>query len=282
MPGLATVVRFRRRVLSLGCAGGWQRREFTIMTQERFKRRTVLAGLGAGAIGATIGVAALGRGGRPPYTKYTYAESQGDREALRVAWYETYNGRTIETQSDDTAANVSETLDPDGEPLYVADAPGPVIEIENVLPGDSGTLHVGLEAVAEDPVTVSMTGSLDANDENGFTEPELAAGDVSAVGELASNLEVTIWADTGIDLLGGVGACDGEQGLGESTIESGTLETVFGALQEGVPLVECLGTDARTYCLGLRWRLPEGTGNEVQSDGATFTLAFAPSLCEAR
>lgn len=252
------------------------------MKQERFTRRTILAGLGAGAIGLTLGVSALVTRGRQPYTKYTYATTQEDREALRVAWYETYNGRTLETQGDDTAANVSETLDPDREPVYVADAPGPVIEIDNVLPGDSGTLHVGLEAVADDPVTVTMTGSLDANDENGFTEPELVAGDVSAAGELASNLEVTIWADTGIDVLGGFGACDGNQGPGESTIESGTLESVFGILQDGVPLVECLGADARTYCLGLHWRLPEGTGNEVQSDRAAFTLAFVPSLCEVR
>lgn len=252
------------------------------MKQERFTRRTILAGLGAGAIGLTLGVSTLVGRGRPSYTKYTYATTQEDREALRVAWYETYNGRRLETQAGQADANVSETLDPDTEPLYVADAPGPVIQIENVLPGDSGTLHVGLEAVADDPVTVTMIGSLDANEENGLTEPERVAGDVSAVGELASNLEVTIWADTGIGALGSFGACDGNQGLGESTIGSGTLETVFGALREDVPLVECLGTDARTYCLGLRWRLPAGTGNVVQSDGATFTLAFAPSLCEGR
>jgi hypothetical protein len=252
------------------------------MTRNDFNRRTILAGTATGAVALVAGTTLLVSGRRPAYSKYTYAATPEDREALRVAWYETYNGQRLETQAGHADANVSDTLDPDREPVYVADAPGPVIQIGNVLPGDSGTLHVGLEAVADDPVTVTMTGSLDASDENGFTEPERVAGDVSAAGELASNLEVTIWADTGMDALGGFGACDGTQGLGESTIGSGTLETVFGDLQDGVSLVECLGTDARVYCLGLRWRLPAGTENDVQSDGATFTLAFAPSLCEVR
>jgi hypothetical protein len=250
------------------------------MTHARFKRRTVLAGLGAGAIGITAGASALTARGSPRYSKYTYAATQEDREALRVAWYETYNGQRMETQGNDTTANVSETLDPDTQPLYVADAPGPVIEIGNVLPGDSGTLHVGLEAVADDPVTVTMTGSLDANDENGFSEPEVDAGDVSTVGELASTIEATLWADRGLRLLGDLGACDGVHGTGEPTIATGSLEAVLGEVSTGIELVACLGRDARTYCLGFHWRLPNGTSNLVQTDGATFTLSFVPSLCE--
>jgi hypothetical protein len=160
-----------------------------------------------------------------------------------------------------------------------------VIQIGNVLPGDSGSLHIGLQAVADDPVTVSMTGSLDANDENGFSEPESAAGDTSPnVGELASNVETTIWDDTGV-ALGGFGACDGthqriiDGAIEEPVIESGTLETVLGNLTDRT-IVECLGTNADTYCIGFDWELPEGTTNEVQSDGATFTIAFVPTLCE--
>jgi hypothetical protein len=253
------------------------------MIHERFKRRSVLAVLGAGAIGATIGVAALARGSPPPYATYTYAATGEDREALRVAWYETYNGERLETQGANATANVSATLDPDTEPRYVADAPGPVIRIVDVLPGDSGTLHVGLEAVADDPVTVTMTGSLDANDENGLTEPERVAGDAGGAGELADSLELSLWADTGMRMLGGFGACDGTKDIGEPEIESGTLAAVLAPdrLGAGVELVECLGREASTYCLGLEWSLPETTANDVQSDGATFTLAFVPSLCEA-
>jgi hypothetical protein len=286
-PGVASktdadrpTVRFRRWALPLGIGTTGM----TTMKHERFNRRTILAGTGAGALALTAGVSVVATRGELPYTKYTYAyaATQEDREALRVAWYETYNGRPLESQGDDTAANVSETLDPDASPVYVDDAPGPVIELGNVLPGDSGRLHVGLEAVADDPVTVTMAGSLDANDENGITEPERVAGDVTPEGELAATLDVKIWRDTGVDVLGGFGACDGTQGLGESTIERGTLETVLGELQNDVPLVECLGSDARTYCIGIDWRLPARTTNQVQSDGVAFTLAFAPSLCEER
>jgi hypothetical protein len=252
------------------------------MTRERFRRRTILAGFGAGALAATAGLSRFARPGSPPYTKYTLASTQTNTEALRVAWYETYNGGILDTQGPDATANVSDTLDPGTEPLYVDDAPGPVIEIGNVLPGDAGTLHVGLEAVAEDPVTVTMTGSLDANDENDITEPERAAGDVTSVGELATTIETSIWADTGANVLGGVGACDGTRGIGEREIASGTLGGVLDGLEDGIELVSCLGQEARTYCLGFEWSFPEPTTNVAQTDGVAFTLSFVPTLCEGQ
>lgn len=236
--------------------------------------------MGAGALAITAGVSVVVTRGPPQYTKYTFAATQEEQEALRVAWYETYNGRPLESQGNHTTANVSETLDPEESPVYIDDAPGPVIQLGNVLPGDSGRLNVGLEAVATDPVTITMAGSLDANEENAVTEPELVAGDVTPDGELAASLEMTVWRDSGLDTVGGFGACEGTQGAGEETIGSGTLETVLRKFENGVQLVDCLGSQSRTYCIGVDWHLPIETTNQVQFDGVEFTLAFAPSLCE--
>ncbi|MFQ3293266.1 MAG: hypothetical protein ACI9PP_000090 [Halobacteriales archaeon] len=269
-------VRFRRWVLPLGIATTGM----NTMTKGRYNRRTILAGMGAGALAITAGVSVVVTRGPQPYTKYTYAATQVEQEALRVAWYETYNGRPLESQGNDTAANVSETLDPDESPVYVDDVTGPVIELVDVLPGDSGRLHVGLEAVADDPVTITMSGSLDGNQENGVTEPELVAGDVTPDGELATSLEMTVWRDSGVETLGGFGACDGTQGPGEETIGTGTLETVLDEFENDVQLVDCLASQARTYCIGVDWNLPIETSNQIQSDEVAFTLAFTPSLCE--
>jgi hypothetical protein len=244
-------------------------------------RRKLLAGVSLGAIGVVTGASALVDGSPPTYRKYTYAATQEDREALRVAWYEKYNGETLESQNGTPTANVSDTLDPNVLPYYVDDAPGPVIQIENVLPGDSGSLHVGLQAVADDPVTITMTGSLDTNDENGYTEPERRAGDSSEPGELGAQVQAKTWADTGINFLGGMGACNGSQeAVGERTIAEGSLEDTLSTLADGVTLVECLGTDVETFCVGFDWNLPKETGNQVQTDEVTFSVEFTPSLCE--
>lgn len=232
-----------------------------------------------GAIGFLSVGAGLGWGGRPPYTQYTYAQAVGntDNSILRVAWYETYNGTVQETQGSTTSAGVNVTLDPDQSPAYVADAPGPVIVLPDVMPGDSGALYVGLEAVElSTQVWVRLTPLV--TDENGLREPELSVGDTAAEGELQDAVRVRIFEDVGV---AGIGACDGRF-IGEPTLTGGSqfvpLTTAAADLADGVSLVDCLETGAN-YCLGFEWELPEGVGNDVQSDSVEFGLEFVGIPC---
>jgi len=245
----------------------------------RMTRRRVLAGLaGLGAIGAAG--TGLGWLGRPHgYTHYTYAQTVGDTDdgVLRVAWYETADGRLQETQGG-TGGDANATLDPDSEPAYVGEAPGPVIDLTGVVPGDSGSLVVGLEAV-ERPTRVWFRPTVDATDENGINEPEAKAGDATEDrGELQDVVEVRVWEDTGV-LASGIGACDGrfvgDPELTDGPTALGAVGTAFG---DGVRLVDCLEPGAN-YCLGLTWDLPAGTGNEIQTDSVDFSLRFVGIPC---
>ena len=245
----------------------------------KFTRRSVLAGAaGLGAIGATgTGVGLLGR---RPYTHYTYAQTVGDTNdaVLRVAWYETYNGQVEETQgSVDSDANA--TLDTGTDPAYVGEAPGPIVDLDGVMPGDSGSLTIGLEAV-EQPATVWFRVLVGATDENGINEPEAKAGDTTAAqGELQDHVSVRLWRDEGI-LDSGVGRCDGRYTSGERQFTDGQvpLGTVAGEYPDGEPLVDCLEPGAN-YCVGLAWDLPADTGNEIQTDSVDFSLEFVGIPC---
>jgi len=255
----------------------------------RYTRRRVLASgaLGALALGTGIG-SMTGTGRTPSYTGYTYAQTDDAVVApeVSVAWWEAYNGEVLETQAGAGGGAANETLSPAASPAYVADHEGPVVTLDDVVPGDSGALAVGLHVESLPPtedgveVWVRLTA---AEAENGVVEPEAASGDVPGNGgELGRALDVTVWADGGV---GGVGACDGaltQLGDGvrfEPVLAEGSLRDVAGTLADGVPLVEDCLADGDTRCLGLSWRLPSSVENAVQTDGVTFSLSCAAVGC---
>lgn len=244
----------------------------------KFTRRSVLAGAaGLGAIGATG--TGLGWFGHRPYTHYTYAQTVGDTNdaVLRVAWYETYNGRVVETQGG-TDSDANATLDPATDPQYVGEAPGPVIDLIDVVPGDSGSLVIGLQAV-EESARVWFRPTVADTDENGINEPEAKAGDTSdSLGELQDHVSVRIWRDTGA-FDSGIGGCDGRF-LGDPELTSGAtpLGEVGTTFEDGLLLVDCLRA-GENYCLGLSWDLPADTGNEIQTDSVAFSLQFVGIPC---
>lgn len=254
------------------------------MTQT-YNRRTVLAGLGA------VGVTAFGtqavRGRSPPYTHYTYAQTDSDTGGIRlsVAWYETYNGKFQEAQNASTETNATRVTDPDQVPYYVAEANGPIVTLGNVLPGDSGSVQIGLLAdrAPELPIEVWFRPVLRANDENGVVEPEIRdareddPGDGSSDGELAGATQVRFYKDDGI-----IGGCDGEFWLTDTPIsDRGPMDAVFDDLEVGVNLTDdgCLAEGERR-CFGFTWELPAGTGNHVQTDSVSFDLEFVAVECE--
>ncbi|MFW6458644.1 MAG: hypothetical protein ACOCY6_04430 [Halodesulfurarchaeum sp.] len=254
-------------------------------------RRQLLAGLG----GATIvfGGTALAR--RPPtFTQYTYAEPTDDTSdgILRIAWYETRNGTFVENQGG-TDDGEEVTLDPDVTPEYLleaterTDVAGPVLTLSNVLPGDFGTLVVGLEVVEEeapDPIALWLAGELTESAENGINEPERSAGDTTPdTGELDEAATIEVWSDSSV-----LGSCDGLRTLEESLrapiVERDSFSSVFdpaaAIVNEGVRVFDdCLGPGT-IRCVALGWALPKNTGDQVQGDSLAFDFHFAAGPCD--
>lgn len=276
------------------------------MTRTPLTRRQVLAGLGA------VGLVAVGprlvraARGEPAFTRYTLAQSTAGGPDLRIAWYETYNGEYQEDSSRFTAGDalaptnesfetaaaagrfVDTTSDVEGE----AASPGAVVDLGNVVPGDEGTVVVGLLADATD-ATVWFRLRIDATPENGVVEPERAApandDPASTVGELQDALEVSLWYDNSV-----MGGCNGRVDGGESLVTGlstlgdldGPLARVASDTDEGVRLdfdllgSGCLPADEQ-QCVGLRWAIPASVGNEIQTDGVSFALEFATVPCDS-
>lgn len=261
------------------------------MMGRRISRRRLLAGLGAtGALGLGLGWQAM-VGQARPYTTFTYAQTDGSaaQARLRVAWYEMYNGGFRAAQPGTTEADVTpngtQVLDPASSPSYVDEPAGPAVTVGNVLPGDSGSVVVGLLVESlpegEEGLDIWFRSTPATNLENRLTEPERLEpaeddpGDGSSAGELGASLTARLWRDSGI---AGVGACDGSYLFGEPEVATGSLDETLDAATGGLQIGTCLGP-GQTECLGLEWSLPWEIGNAAQSDSVAFDLTFVGVSC---
>jgi hypothetical protein len=253
-----------------------------------FTRRSVLTALGVAGLGTVAGTR-FARADSPPFARYTLAQTADGTGSLRVSWFETYNGTAVEATDGASAATATDTLDPSTDPTYVPDAPGAVVSLGNVLPGDGGTLVVGLQAADAD-LNVWFRPVVTADAENGQSEPEaVAEGPDDGTGELGDLTAVRFWLDNSVVF----GACDGQPDLFEPPVPtadgsdpSGSLTDVTGAFGDGVRL-PFDGADGcpdalpagGNRCVGFRWDLPSDVGNEVQTDSLEFALEFAAVSC---
>lgn len=229
-------------------------------------RRKLLAAIGAGGLAAGAGlVGASYSGSRPGYTHYTLAQTNGP--LVRVAWYSLYNGALFSgspTTNDEWDFNETDE--------YVDDvatnlsSSGPVIDVPNLLPGDHGTLSIGL--LAEERAEVWMRLNVSGSS-----------------GKLDEAVNASVWYDTGIF---GIGGCDGsEDAIGASPFAEGTLAELgkVDSLAKGVLLDpgwtdnSCMAVEDR-LCLGFSWSVPTSVGNEVQNDSVSFDLEFVALRCE--
>ena len=210
-------------------------------------RRELLTGIGAGAIG--VGGLSLRRD-TPRFSRYTYAapEDDTDDRRLSIAWYERYNGAFVANHAG-TNDSLDTTLDPDSGPEYVeeatfvTDATGPVLSVGNVLPGDSGTLVVGLEVVNDDgaePLDVWFRGSVTDDAENGVNGPERAAGDFTSDGELDDAATVDLSA---VRALSGVTSAEAVDGEVVVSCDADAKTAVVGAVEDGGATVENFRTE---------------------------------------
>ncbi|SDY70195.1 hypothetical protein [Halopenitus persicus] len=259
-------------------------------------RRRLLAGASSiGVLGLTVGrrVAPSRPSTDLPdrYTRYTYAatpDQAGENDPeIRVGWNSTYNGEAVggdgtETgEETDAGRNESDsTVEPSGTngggsggaggPRLGNDGgvPGPLIDASNVLPGDSGTVSIGLSVEEMDArVRLFLT---DGTGENPVS------------GALADVIEVALWYDTGIL---GIGGCRGAESMPENPTIETTLRDLgdrYGPNSDGLlvtdGLEDCLA-EGEHFCLGFAWRIDESVTNAYQGTAADFGLAFRAEQC---
>ncbi len=238
-------------------------------------RRQLLAGVG----GLSIASFGLGRYGYPArvsgepqrYSQYTYAASEADGPRLRVAWNSTYNGEasTASPVEVDSDADAVQYVGDDDQTSY-----GPLVAESNILPGDSGTIHIGLLAEEMDArirlfVTDGSSDLVEAGD----------TSDTGSLGPLSEVIEVALLDDNG---LFGIGGCTGTQEPAPDDWTS--LAALYdrsesqGGLSIRGGFESCLAAGDR-HCLTVRWKLPEAVTNEWQGAAADFGLVFAAEQC---
>lgn len=193
---------------------------------------------------------------------YQSSTTMGEDVEVRVDWRETYNGSVVE--SGDESAD------------------GPVLNVGNAQPGDSGTLAFRVRPETDDAARVVFSLSVTANAENGRNEPERKVGDeTSSRGELGDALDVAVWYDTGAFGVSELGGCDGDRSTAETTLVDGSLLDADAALANGVRLDDdCLQPD-QGVCLGIEWSLPASSGNAIQGDSVETDLSFTAASCDA-
>jgi len=259
------------------------------MPFDSLTRRRVLAAvgsvsalyLGADRVGATFGDS-VDLNQRT--VNGTYAQSNEFTDApprIGLSWREIVNGQV----QNDTGL----TADSKGETRGV----GLVVD-EAVMPGDSGSVTMRAELFEDDSDTPTQNAELylllrlsDVS-ENGVTEPERDAGDSPGAdgGELADAIHFTVWIDEGI--FTGNGQLEDIPVIGDQPIAEGQLADVVPEDPAGGERVRefqidiggetCLSPGDTVY-VSFEWSIPVDMGNRIQSDSATFQVAFDPRPC---
>ena len=164
------------------------------------------------------------------------------------------------------------------------DLAAPVIDLEDVKPGDFGEVTFSFR-LCDNPGYVWLQGELVSEAENGVNEAEGADGDEEpGVVELPDVVQAAYWIDDGNNWQNG----------SESPIQVGslrdvltTLNTEFGAALPGPLAAEdgggtggqgCFDGDTE-YFVAFAWWVPVDHGNEIQTDSVTFDLSFYTEQC---
>ena len=207
------------------------------MSSDGLSRRAVLGGtakvgalglLGGGLVGATLGDTELVRASR-------FAAGELD---LGLAWEATRNGAVVDVvPANGLDENAADFLDTDGV----------VLALDDLRPGDGGTLSVGF-AVCDNPANVWLR-LLGTEAENGFTVREVEVDD-TAEPELSRHLRVRLWYDEN---------CDGVLDDDEKLIASGRLvDLLHSPLVQGVHLDGFVENDRDCAPLGKLEVDPDG------------------------
>jgi len=217
------------------------------------KRRRMLAGLASvGLVGSLTGA-----GSRMVLSDTERFEEnvlQVGRLDLRLAWDAHHEGERLAAVGDCGS----------DDPADYVDNQRPVVALDGIEPGDSGSLRVCL-LLRGGPGVVWTRLRQTATPENGITQTEADAGDTTDdVGELQEHLEVTMWQDAD---------CDRTPDEGERVLADGSLaEAVDQPVGDGVRLAEA---ETTPLCVGLSWHLPDTAPPTILTDAVEFTVDFA-------
>ena len=163
-------------------------------------------------------------------------------------------------------------------------APKPVIELDDVKPGDFGEITFDF-LLCDNPGYVWLNGTLQSASENDVTEPEADDPDEEeGVVELLDVVEAAVWIDDGNNYQNG----------GETLFASGSLRDILGMVdgENGTALNSPMNAEfgggtgdqgcfegGEQYSLAFAWWVPVDHGNEIQSDSATFDLGLYTEQC---
>lgn len=244
----------------------------TSNTPPQLGRRELLASAGAVGIGALGLTRRFGSqtANEPEYTNYTLAQTDSSNINILVGWYGTYdtgNGQELLTGQpiDNGEWDYNNTAGYEDDVASTIEQSVPVVAIDDVLPGDSGTLSIGITP-----------------------EPESAPAQLwlrltDSGGAISDVLDIDLWYDTGIF---GIGGCQGaEDGAPQDAPYSGTLDALTdGPLGTGVLLdppahAPCFEPGER-LCLGLAWSIDESIGNAYQQSTVGFDIEIGAIDCE--
>ncbi|QLH84147.1 hypothetical protein [Halosimplex pelagicum] len=135
-----------------------------------------------------------------------------------------------------------------------------LLRADGVVPGEEGVSRLRLRNTGTARGELSVTGFDVESDENGLLPPESPVDDSPEEGELDEHLVVRVSAE----YPGGeTAAVYGDEGF----VPIGSLEAGNRTIGDGL----AAGEDVTIV---VEWRLPAGTGNEVQSDSVTFDIGF--------
>jgi predicted ribosomally synthesized peptide with SipW-like signal peptide len=179
-----------------------------------------------------------------------------------------------------------------------ADLEAPVIDIDDVKPGDFGEVTFSIHLFSN-PGYLWLTGGLVSASENGVTEPEADDPDEEdGVVELLDEIRVAVWHDDGDNVLEPEEVVSSPHDVDaasnvtltaeEALITDGTLREVLAELSSGngVPLDADSRSDPRdcypnstTRHVAFAWWLPVDHANEIQTDSVGFDLGFYTEQC---
>ena len=174
----------------------------------------------------------------------------------------------------------------DGESTSQADdAPKPVIEVEDVKPGDFGEVTFDF-ILCDNPGYVWLNGGLISESENGVTEPEADDPDEEeGVVELLDVVQAAVWIDDGNNYQNGeeepmtIGSLREVLGMVSESTNGTALQSPMNAeFGGGTGSQGCFDADTE-YSVVFAWWVPIDHGNEIQSDSATFDLGFYTEQC---
>jgi len=193
-------------------------------------------------------------GGGPPATTATPTATRTEADTATPT----------ETRRDDDDDRDDDDRNDDDSPSRVdltADGSTVLLQAAGLAPGHAGSNAVTFENSGDAAGRLLVDDTAVVDRENSLLDPEKAVGDDATTGELSGALQVRL----------------------SVTYDDGTTEYLFGSAGEYVSLQSIDGanrTSDETLGAGERatvtfeWELPVSTGNEVQSDGASFDVDF--------